>query len=78
MLARIKHVLAHDVTEQRSSSHDLEEGMEELSTLSRVKERINIVSTAHDYLVASLAHTAPAFRYVYRFFLSLFLQFVFV
>ena len=52
--------------------------MEEFSNFSRVKERINIVSTARDCLVASLAHNASAFPYVYRFFFSLFLRFVFV
>ena len=73
MLARIKHLLPHDVTEHRSKSRDLREGIEELPIFTWVKERINIFSTAHDCLVASLAHTTPAFLYVYRLFLSLFL-----
>ena len=78
MLARIKQLLAHDVTEHRSKSHDLGEGVEEVSSFSPVKERINIFSTAQDCLTVSIAHTTSDFPCVYRLFLSLFLQFVVV
>jgi hypothetical protein len=61
ILVWIIHLLANDLKEHRSDSHDLGTRMEEVSIFSRVKERMNIISNAPVCLGGSLAHI-PSFR----------------